>query len=66
MAWQGRVDMNGVEEVEVWRSVAAHQQLPFGLRQQVHLYCLLCQQEGSVTPSYTGTERACLTCPPAQ
>ena len=64
MAWQDRQDMNAVEEVEVWRSVAAHQQLPFGLRQQVHLYCLLCQQEGSATHSCTGTERAWLTCLP--
>ena len=65
MAGQGSQDMNEVEAVEAWRSVVAHQHLPYGLRQQVHLYCLLCHQEGAATHSCTGTECACLTCPPA-
>ena len=46
MAGQGSQDMNEAEAVEAWRSVVAHQHLPYGLRQQVHLYCLLCHQEG--------------------
>ena len=38
MAWQGPPDMNGVKAEEPWRSVVAHQHIPNGLRQQVHLY----------------------------
>ena len=65
MAGQRSLDMNEAEAVEAWRSVVAHQHLPYGLRQQVHLCYLLCHHQGAAMRSCTVTERACLTCPPA-
>ena len=65
MAGQGSQDTNWPKTAGAWHSVAAHQCLPYGLRQQVHLHCLLCQQQDFATHSCTGAKPACLTYPPA-